>query len=346
MRFIGRFDERDAAGPIAGWPGVRIVARFDGTEVSASMAELTQDWMQGGPSEWDVTVDGEAKDKLVLAAGTQTYALSKDLTPGPHTVELYKRSEAQNGSTQFLGFDFGGGALLPPPLPAERRIEIIGDSQPAAFGIEGSDIGPDCPWPMWAAKWQNFHRSFGALLGESFQADVAGTVYSGKGLAKNIYRTDPDTLPKLYGLSNPVDESSVHDPASFVPDAIVLMVGGNDFAIGQPYDDGPVDVGTYTSALQAFVTELRADYPKVFVFLTVSPSVSDDEPPGRASRTHTADAMRQVAQALGEDGHVTLVTPAVATPAELTGCNGHGTPAFHQRLARELAVVIAEKLGW
>jgi len=31
---------------------------------------------------------------------------------------------------------------------------------------------------------------------------------------------------------------------------------------------------------------------------------------------------------------------------EVTACNGHGTPAWHQRVAGELAAEIRAKVGW
>src|SRR5690242_11408783 len=37
IRFVGRFDERDNEGPLCGWPGCRIIARFEGTAISAKL---------------------------------------------------------------------------------------------------------------------------------------------------------------------------------------------------------------------------------------------------------------------------------------------------------------------
>ena len=31
---------------------------------------------------------------------------------------------------------------------------------------------------------------------------------------------------------------------------------------------------------------------------------------------------------------------------EVTACNGHGTPAWHQRVAGEIAALIRAKVGW
>ncbi len=349
VQFVGRFDLRDPAGAKCAWPGCRIVARFDGTEVAVRMNEIDASWMLGGPSEWDVAIDGQWVPKLVLLQGVSEYVLARDLAPGPHKVELYKRSESQNGTSQFLGFDFRGGTLLSPPRRAPRRIEIIGDSQPAAFGVEGVGYPDlDCPGPNWAAMWQNFRRSFGARIGESFGAEVLGTVHSGKGLVRNIWRPDLETMPVLYPRIVPTDATSLYDFTSYVPHVVVIMIGGNDFAVGQPVDDGPTPLDEFTQAYATLVASIRDRYPEVYVFLSASPSVTDEQPVGRQSRTNVLAGMHAViAQrvAMG-DTHIHEATPALATKTELTGCEGHGTPEFHERVAAEISAVIREKTGW
>lgn len=344
VRFVGRFDRTDLAGPLCGWPGCRIVARFDGTEVSARLDERTLDWMDGSPSEWDVSIDGQITKKLVLEPGVHDYPLAARLAPGVHVVELYKRSEGQNGTTRYLGFDFGGGALLPPPNRAKRRIEIIGDSTPAGYGIEEGDCQP----PLHAAKYQDFHKSFGARLGAMFAADVQGTVYSGKGVVRNIWRPDRDTLPIVYERANPIEKTSVFDLSSFVPDVIVMSFGGLDFAIGKPWDDGPTPLADWIAAYDAFVVRIRAAYPQAHVFILVSPSLTDAFPEGRDIRTNVMTGVSDVVgrrNAAG-DARVYPVVPSPAVPAELTGCEGHPNARLHQRIAGDLAATIRAKTGW
>ena len=348
IRFVGRFDTRTPEAPVCGFPGCRIIANFSGTEVTARLEERVEAWMEGGPSEWDVSIDGVLQPKLVLELGTKDYVLASGLAPGAHNVELYKRSETQNGFTRFRGYDFGNGTLLPPPLPAARRIEIIGDSAPAAFGIEGVGQGPDCPGPDWAARWQNFHKSFGALLGESFGADVNGTIYSGKGLVRNIWRADLEVMPVVYKRANPVDNTSVFDARAFVPDVIVVMIGGNDFAFGQPEDNGPTPLPEFTQATRELVATFRTTARRAHVFLVLSPSVSDAQPAGRNSRSSVETAFDTVAneRRAAADPRVYSVAPPMAAASELTGCNGHGSPAYHARIAQQLGVIIREKTGW
>ncbi|MCL2779363.1 MAG: GDSL-type esterase/lipase family protein [Polyangiaceae bacterium] len=350
VQFVGRFDTREDAGPKCGWPGCRVVARFDGTtQVSVRLEEIEASWMAGGPSEWDVLVDGQLQPKLVLTPGVADYLLADCLTPDEHTIEIYKRSEAQNGVTRFMGYDFHGGELLPLPASAHvvRRLEMIGDSQVAALGVDGASIGPNCPPPQWAAHYQNFHESFGALMGERFGAEVFGTAYSGKGMVRNITTGDTDTMPTLFLRANPVDPSSTWD-WSWTPDVVVVQIGGNDFSVQIPVDDGPPTLAEFTSVYRDFVSTLRSHYPQAFLLLVLSASTPEIIPPGRPARQNIWTTLEQIVSEHTSSGDEAIAdyAPPVATDDERRGCDGHGTPEYHVRIAQQIGDVIAAKVGW
>ncbi|MCL2723257.1 MAG: GDSL-type esterase/lipase family protein [Polyangiaceae bacterium] len=347
-RFVGRFDRSDPTGPLCAWPGCRIIANFQGSQVAVTLDEEEELATDGGPSEWDVAIDGTWQPKLVLEVGTHDYVLATGLSEGTHAVELFRRTEAQYGVTRFVSFDFGDGALLPPPPPPGRTIEIIGDSTPAGYGVEGASVGPDCPPPESAAKWENFHVAFGSLLGQTFGADVIATAYAGKGLVQNVVRDDPDTIPIIYPRNNPLDATSIYDFTTYTPDVVIMMFGSNDFAIGEPYDNGPTPYDQYLAALDTFVGAVRTHYPEALLLYAMSPSVTDDSPPGRATRTNMLNAITavQTERAAAGDARLLIADPPLASPDEVTGCQGHGTPAFHARVADALATILAGELGW
>ncbi len=350
MQLIGRFDTRDAQGPKCAWPGCRIVARFEGSDVSVTMNEIVEDWMDGGPSEWDVAIDGAFRDKLVMKPGPSKYVLASGLAAGAHTVELYKRSEAQTGTTQLVGFDFAAGRLLAPPPRKQRRVEIVADSVATGYGVEGVEVAVNgiCPGPGYSARWASFRLSLGARLAEALDAELFGTAHSGKGISRNIWRPDTETLPVIFERTIPSDPTSAWDFSRWSADAVVVMGGGNDFDVGEPTDDGPPTLEQFEAAYGAFVDAIRKHYPQAHLFLTVSPSVSDATPAGRNTRTNIRAGVNAIADARRAQGdaRVYAVEPGPAQPGELTGCDGHGNPAFHQRVGLELAAAIRAKLGW
>lgn len=345
VRFVGRFDDRDPAAPKCGWPGCRVLAAFEGTAVTARLDEAPG---PDGPSEWDVAIDGVWRPKLVLDPGPHDYELARDLPAGKHRVELYKRTESQTGVTAFAGFDFHGGRLLAPPPRAPRLVEIVGDSDVAGYGYEGAITGGDCGGQAWLARYQDFRAAWGARLAEKVGADLEGTVFSGKGFYFNAWRPDTETIDVLYPRANPEDPTSTFDLSRIVPDAIVVAIGGNDFNLGQPTDDGPPPLDGFTAKARTFTALLRSTYPNAHVFLMVYAALSDDSPPGRLRRTNVRTAYQTVVaeRNASGDARTWLLEPPQYTPDELVACSGHGGPAYHERIATWVAAQLKARLGW
>lgn len=343
---IGRFDERDPRGPICGWPGCRIVARFEGTVVRVRLSERP---VNHGPSEWDVAIDGAWKTPhLVLEPGEHEYVLAEGLPRGVHTVELYKRSEAQNGVTQFLGYEFPGGALLPPPPRRDRRVEIVGDSDVTGFGYVGALTGVCEPGPMWAARFENFRGAWGARLGEKLAAELHGTAFSGKGFYYNIWRPDPETVDRIFPLANPVDKGALWDTATWIPHVVVVAIGGNDYNIGQPQDFGAAPLEGFTRKAGELTATLREAYPEAHIFLMAYAVLTDEFPPGRGRRSNVEAGLKAVrdARLAQGDARVYFTAPPPSVPEELTACDGHGGPEYHERIAAFLESEIRARTGW
>lgn len=334
--FVGRFDTSDPAGPKASWPGTRVLARFDGTSVSVKLKEYASAWMEGAPSYWDIRIDKGEWRSISMIADHQPhdFELASGLAPGPHEVEIYKRSETQTGVTQFLGFDFHGGKSLPSPPRQARKIEVMGDSFATGFGVENIDSpNTDCPGPDWAGRWENFRKSWGAILGETFDAEVHGIVYSGKGLLQNVWSGDNDPLKNYYARADPNPEIAYNPPLfdlqSWVPDVIVMTQGSCD-------DGGPA----FRDAYRDFVVNtLRGRGPNTHIFMGIVSAGSRD------AVWNVANAIIAERKSVGDDKlHAFLAKPF--TWEEVTACNGHGTPAWHKRVADEIAAEIRAKVGW
>lgn len=335
--FVGRFDTTDPAGPKASWPGTRILARFDGTKVSVKLKEHAEDWMEGAPSYWEVRLDKGTWTPIAMIADEQPhdFELASDLPAGPHEVEIYKRSETQTGITQFLGFDFHGGRSLPSPEHQLRKIEVIGDSFASGFGVENITApDTDCDGPDWAGRWENFRKSWGAILGETFDAEVHGIVYSAKGLIHNDWPTDDDPLRDYYDRADPNPEIASSNPplfdlTSWIPDVIVMTQGSGDGGGAE-----------FRAAYRDFVVNrLRARGPNTHIFMGIVSA---------GNREAVADISESIVAERAAVGdlkmHAFMAKPW--TWDEVTACNGHGTPAWHQRIADEIGALIRENVGW
>jgi hypothetical protein len=338
--FLGRFDTSDPTGPKASWPGSRIRARFEATTLSVTLQEFAEPWMDGAPSAWDVSIDGATPEKVAMVSdgAPHTFLLASGLAKGVHEVELFKRSETQTGITQFLGFDVHGGQLLPPPLPQSRRIEVLGDSQASGFGVELLNAPKlDCPGADHGANYQNFRKSWGFLLGARVDADVHAIVYSGKGLVRNMWPSDTDTLPKYYPRANPnpaiAASAPLFDLTSWLPDVIVMSQGSVDIVRGAPVDE-------VKDAYRTFVVgTLRKRSPNAHIIMAILGRG------GRGILDKLGEEIVTEQAALGDDRfHVFVANPY--THGEMTACNGHGSPSWHARIAEELSVAIRAYTGW
>ena len=314
-----------------------MLARFDGTAVSVKMKEHAETWMEGAPSYWEFTIDKGPWKAIAMIADEQPhdFVLASNLPPGPHEVEIYKRSETQTGITQFLGFDFHGGKSLPSPPRQARKIEVMGDSFATGFGVENIDSpGTDCPGADWGGIWENFRKTWGAILGTTFDAEVHGIVYSGKGLIYNIWPGDDDPLRDYYPRADPNPEIARSNPplfdlTSWIPDVIVLTQGSGDGG-----------AAGFREAYRDFViNRLRARGPNTHIFMGIVSAGN------REAVYDIAQSIVAERAAVGDDKmHAFLAK--LFTWEEVTACNGHGTPAWHQRVAGELAAEIRAKVGW
>src|SRR3954452_1009004 len=162
VRFVARVDRTDPAGPRFAWSGSTILARFTGTSIGVRLG--------GGKSYFDVRIDGKLQPTvLATTADKKDYPLAANLGPGPHELSVFRRNEARDGATTFLGLilDSAGGALLPPPPPATRRLEIIGDSTTCGYGVEGRNT--NCPF---SPATENYDVTYGPVTARAVGADL------------------------------------------------------------------------------------------------------------------------------------------------------------------------------
>lgn len=88
--------------------------------------------------------------------------LAEGLAPGPHTVTVQKRTEAEQGRTTLYGIEADGALLDLPPAPS-RLIEFIGDSHTCGYGTEGkTGLGAFHPRDRELRPGMGLHR--GALF--------------------------------------------------------------------------------------------------------------------------------------------------------------------------------------
>ena len=342
VRYVGRFDTAPAGGPKVAFPGAQIIARFDGTSVSATFSDemIFNDY---GPSRWAVLVDDVEQTPLSISRAQDTYVIATGLPAGPDKVELSKMTEASVGTSQFMGFDFGAGTLLPPPPAKTRHIEFLGDSASNGYGVEGASSA--CSF---SAATQNARKGYPFLVAQALDADHQSLTTSGKGVSRNYYHPDTEVFATVYQRTLPFVGASAWDFADYTPDVVWITLGGNDYDRGFPDDPTPPNAGTFQTKYTELVTLVRTKHPAAHIFCAVAPSLTDTYPAGFNAYTSVKTALANVVSAKNGAGDTKVYSFEFtrSVNADLTACEGHPNAAKHTAMAAEAVTFIKSKTGW
>lgn len=328
--WMGRVDTTDPARPRFGYPGVTLRLAFEGPSIGLRVAAATPN------VHVSVLVDGVPSRVVRLPPGESDLGLAGGLGPGPHTAEFVHRTETWQGTLAVLGVRLPpGGRLMPPPPFPKRKLMFIGDSVTCGSGLERAFA---CAKDGTASS--NGAASYGMLLGQRLDAQSHLVCYGGRGVVRDWRgRRDVLTGPEFFDLAVPDEpKGPAWDHARYVPDAVVVSLGTNDFnlALG-PFPERE----EYVSAYVAFLKAIRARYPSALLLATEGAIVNDGED-GRKQKTtlagYVAEAVRQVG-----DPRVRAV-PARHYPGD--ACDAHPTAEQHAAMARDLEPVLREALGW
>lgn len=318
-RWIGRVQET-ANGARFSWPGTGFILRFNGTAAKISLVTDKEDFFQ-------LVVDGQV-GKLSTQAGAHDYDLAQNLAAGEHTVVFWRRTEAFNGAVEVTKLEVTG-TLLSPPKPFAKRLELIGDSITVGFGVECKTNGE-----MFAYATENNYQTYEAVAARQLGAELVTMAVSGIGIWRDTGGNIGTEMPDMYLRTLPGDGNLKWDFARYTPDAVVINLGTNDFATGDPGQ-------TFVDLYAKFLTDIRGRYPKARLYLAVSPML------GGAKRTSIKSYLTTLQQqrVQGGDNNVAIVEFAEPVAADGWGC-GHPNEATHAIMAGTLEKALQQDLGW
>jgi lysophospholipase L1-like esterase len=311
VRLVGRFTDKNEFQ----WTGSHVIARFDGT---AARIKLNA----GANEQFQIVVDGKTTEVLKPTGGSNTYTVASGLSAGTHEVIVWRRTEAFFGVATYEGFEFDGTLLPPAPSPT-RRIEMVGDSITCGYGDEGD--GPSCSF---SADTENHYLTYGAIASRNLNADLVATCWSGIGMYRDYGAGTTDQMPVRYLRTLPETSTSAWDFSKYVPDAVVINLGTNDFAKGDPGMP-------YQTAYLSFVRTVRKKYPSAYVLAII---------PVSGAKKYI-DAVVSTLNGEGDTNIGTLTFSPVAA-ADGWGCDYHPSLPTHAKMGAELTTALKTKLGW
>lgn len=317
--YSGRFDFTDPKAPRFDWPAVSISTVFQGCAIGILLED--------GNNNYDVFIDGNLQ-QVIVTGGAGQYTIS-GLHPGIHTLLLVKRTEASFGIATFRGLLLQKGmSLMKPPSPPIRRIEFVGDS--LACGAEVEDPNTSCE-PSHFRPTANGYLAYGPLAARALGADYRVTSYSGTGILKKFGDANL-SLPGYYPRVLAGREIPVIDPKRWVPDAVVIELGGNDFFSDTP----PPSRKEFEDAYKILLALLRSNYPKAYLFCM---SFGTSPPVG--------NLIQDIVAQENVSGDTRVILMDVDYPANhLTGCYKHFDLEGQNLVSREVEKTLRERLGW
>lgn len=362
--YSGRIDFTKPEAPRFSAPAVSVRARFQGTSAAVMFKDQ---FRYGKRNYYDAVIDDDkvAADGSSLAfsikitpSDATRYEVIAGLPAGEHSITFVKRSEANIGYADFLGFEFDG-PILEPSSTRTRKIEIIGDS--ISCGV-GDDLplhkgqNPDetyCKEDDWGVPYHDAYLTFGAVAARAVDAEYHVTAVSGIGLTRD-YSSNPsyDTrpMPEVYDkLYLEQTDSPDWDTSNYVPDAVVIALGTNDFSPGDNSEDMPreqMTVEKFVPPYEAFLDELMGYYPDAEFFLLSSPMLSDSWPdPSFMYKSSLEESIAQIEADYADKGGKVHALNVLDTPGK--GCGTHPSASEHQQIAdQNLIPALREVMGW
>lgn len=321
-RYVGRIGWSDPRGPILAWAGSSITVRFEGSVIAFKVivVEREETWL-------DLIIDGGEPRTMEVGRTGGLFTAAVGLEDGPHTLEIYKRTEAMFGTIQFLGCELpAGGVFLSPPPHLNRKIEFIGDSISCGSGNEGVDGEANI------AEHENNSLAYGTLTSKELEAEHHTVAVSGIGLVINYGDERVNTMPDQYVRLNPLQPEVHWDFTLWIPDVVVLNLGTNDSGYEVPKDEF---IGTYVK----FITLIRSHYPNAHIVMSLGPFQ-------QAPLKDYLYTAVEILQAEGDERIHYLLFDKVDVDRDGMGETGHPNTITHARMAEQLTNEIKLIIGW
>lgn len=297
--------------------------RFSGEEcwLYAYIKEAT------GHNYLQYELDGVYQKRIKIEGGSRAPFIIKARSNGPHTVWIYKATEAQTGPI-FIE------KITAPKLQALARpgaplIEFIGNSITCGAAADPSEV--PCGMGVYHDQ-HNAYYAYGPRVARNLGANFILSSVSGIGIYRN-WNSDGPTMPQVYEKADFLESSQrLWDFKKYSPRIVSIALGTNDFSNG----DGkrkrlPFDSATFVSRYIKFVVLVKFKYPAAQIALLSSPMINGDR---RTDLQHYLSTVKENIDAqYPSDKKVALY---FFEPMHARGCSGHPNVEDHGILAEQL----------
>ena len=268
IQYAGRISFTNPERPAWNFPGIQIMAVFEGTSLKMMakpqsgyfMAQIDQ------AEPFKVAFRGECDSVVTLATA---------LPEGRHLVRLMYVIEGYELYPEFWGFvlDKGRQLVEAPPFPS-RKIEFIGNSITCGYGNEGLKKEEHFDYAT-----ENHYYSYASITARNLEAQHWVVARSGIGAYRNYGEPKSGSpgscMPVQYEFTGYAWKPDLRKEASFLsekwdfsryqPDVVCINLGTNDLSTNN------YDLSLLKQGYQKLLKMVRQHNPKAkIVFLTGS----------------------------------------------------------------------------
>ena len=268
IRYAGRISFTNPERPAWNFPGVQIVAAFEGTSLRM-MAKPNSGYFVA-------QIDGAEPFKVAFrSANDSVVTLATALPDARHTVRLMYAIEGYEMFPEFWGFILDEGKqLVEAPAFPERKIEFIGNSITCGYGNEGTDRNEHFTY-----ETENHYYSYASITARSLDAQHWVVARSGIGAYRNYGDAKTGSprscMPVQYEYTGYAYDLKLREEPTFLkekwdfsryqPDVVCINLGTNDLSTNN------YDLKLLKQGYQKLYQMVRAHNPKAkIVFLTGS----------------------------------------------------------------------------
>ena len=332
--------------------------------------------MDGGKNIFAIDVGGTRSTLVTKRHAVEEYVVALDLdASAATTITIVKRTEAKvewgvlasSGSAVTMHGVLldASGELTPAPTLPERTLEVFGDSDTCAYGNEGPRTGSSIFSMINSLRpvEQDASRSWAAIVGASLNAQVHMIAWSGVGVAWNAPLVNADApMAGMWSrlLATDPAAGTVHASGGWLPDALLLFVGGNDYwTMG---DAPPIgrrnpqrSEAAFVEAFAAWIRTLRdarpAPRPILVLHCDEASGSCLPSPAAQQAFSEVSGRVLRAAVERADDAH-THVLPLRGEPAVDFADDadwariGHWSVQGHAKVGRHVAARLGERLGW
>ncbi len=297
--------------------------RFEGRECQVFAA------LPGGQGHnyLQYELDGVYQKRLRVEGNSTAPLTITAPTAGPHTVWIYKATEAHTGPIAIQKITAPRIKALPPP--AGPLIEFIGNSITCGAAADASEV--PCGTGVYHDQ-HNAYQAYGPRVARALHANFLLSSVSGIGAYRTWNTTGP-SMPQVYEKVDFQDKNPQRwNFATYKPAVVSIALGTNDLSNG----DGktprlPFDSATFVNTYAQFVQLVKSKYPQTRIALLSSPMLNGKN---RVTLQNCLTAIKNKTDAANP------AAPPVALfffeSMQPHGCNGHPDVEDHALLAQQL----------